>query len=174
MSVYKLVPDGDSYDSLLYDEQDDTVSIDRQFNGQPLARSWIPVRVKIYSVGQRGDFPELGSHIPVFSERAWRILEPLIGASVEALPLACDEGTFLAINVTDVADCLDHERSSISRFSDGRVMWVDSHVFKEGCVGDRNIFKIPESRLAAVFVSEKFKKAVEDTGLEGLIFRQVA
>jgi hypothetical protein len=173
MSIYKLVPDSDSYDNLLYDSPD-CLEVSLQFDGRSLARSWTPLHLQVYPVGRSGDFPSLSSHIPIFSKKAWSVLEPLIGTSVEALPLAGPAGLFIAVNVTDIADCLDHARSSINRFSDGRVMWVDSHAFKEGCLGARNIFKIPEALLNDVFVSENFKRAVEDAGLEGLIFRRVA
>jgi hypothetical protein len=173
MSVYKLVPDSDVYDSLLYDSPD-SLEVNLRFDGRTLAQVWTPLRVVVYSVGRPGDFPSWSSHIPVFSERAWRILEPLIETSVEALPLACAGGPFVAINVTDVADCLDPGRAEIKRFSTGEVMDVKSYAFKEGCLGARNIFKIPEALLNDVFVSENFKRAVEDAGLEGLIFRQVA
>ena len=85
MAVYKLIQDSDTYDSLLVDRE-----TDRLFDefGKSQGQTWRPLHVEVYSVGQAGDFPSLRRDVPIFSERAWQTLRPLIESSVEALPLA--------------------------------------------------------------------------------------
>jgi hypothetical protein len=52
---------------------------------------------------------------PLFSQRAWDALRPLIGAEVEALPSLHPRGAHYAINVLDVADCLGLTHTKLTR-----------------------------------------------------------
>lgn len=171
MNVYKLIQDSDTYDSLLA-SREARQRLD-EF-GKPQAQSWEPLPVDVYSVGRSGDFPSLRRDVPVFSEGAWQVLRPLIELSVEALPLIGTKDSYLAINVLDIADCLDHSRAKISLLPSGGVMSVDKYVFKDGCLNNRHIFKLPETAVQEVLVSEEFKQLVERSGLKGLMFRKVA
>ena len=173
MSIYRLIQDSDRYDSLLVANRDDG-SIFDQFGESPLLPSWRPVVVNLFSVGQSGDFPSLRRDVPVFSERAWQALRPLIDSHVEALLLAGTTDPYFAIHVTDIADCLDHSRSEIKRLPSGGVMRVLDYKFNLECLGDRSIFKLPETVIQEVLVSEKFKMVVKRNRLKGLIFRKIA
>jgi hypothetical protein len=170
MKIYRYVPESDDYDCL--DNRGDWGSFDL---GRPLAATWKPVRVEMDDhAGRTADFPSLLGPIPVFSERAWEVLQPLLGASVEALPLNCDRGIFFVVNVLDHVDCLDYDRAEVTHYSSGRVMMVDKFAFKPGSLHGKNMFKLPETAKSEVFVSESFKKIVEKAGLTGLWFEELA
>ncbi|HEY0601659.1 MAG TPA: DUF1629 domain-containing protein, partial [Herpetosiphonaceae bacterium] len=109
-----------------------------------------------------------------FNERAWQVLEPLLGQSVEALPLRTDEHTYYAINVLVVLDCLDMDRSEIQYFPSGGIMYIDRYVFEEGCVDEHPIFKIQGAELKEVLVSEQVKAVVEQNHLAGFVFVPIA
>jgi hypothetical protein len=173
MAVYVIKPDSDTFDSIMPVRSDDW-DIFAEFDGRRLADSWKPVACRIYRVGRSGDFPSLLNHVPVFSERAWQALEPLLRGYVEALPLETEEGRFLAINVLELLDCLDETRSEVERLPDGHIIFIDRYVFREDCLGDTPMFKLPQLSLTQVLVSERFKSAVEEHGLEGLIFQRAA
>lgn len=187
MNIYKYVPDSDKYDCL-----DNMQDWDVFWTGTLLAPSWTPISVPYYArYGQPSDFPHLCGPLPVFSKRAWHALQPLISKAVEALPLICDTemiplprgerkivpagpfGPYFAINVLDIVDCLDHDRSEITLYSNGAVMMVDSYAFKAGCLKDKHILKLPETRDLEVLVSEQFKNVVETNKLQGLKFPRV-
>lgn len=172
MTIYRIVPDSDTYHSLSIIDSEH-VEIFRQFTGKSLAHSWFPVQVRIFRAKKSGDFPSLLSHVPIFSERALQILRPLISNSLEALPLKCDFGKFYAANILDVVDCLDDSLANIERFSSGRIMAIERYAFKEDCIEGKHIFKIPETALQDVLVSDNFKSLVEENGLLGLEFKQV-
>jgi hypothetical protein len=172
MGFYIAIPDSDEFDSLLPLDSEDWDVFER-FDGRPLAASWSPVPVKVYVGKRRGDFPSLLADVPVFSERALHVLGPLMGSSIEALPLQCKKGSFYAINVLEVVAALDQERSEIDRFPDGRVMDVERYVLQEDLLQGRDIFKLAEVTPSRVFVSEAFKKSAEENGLQGLIFKPV-
>jgi hypothetical protein len=160
------------------------------WEGKPLTRVWEPVHVFYYrTTGKSCDFPSLHGYVPVFTTRAWGVLQPLIGHSVEALPLVCDTrivvpkrgdkmrvpagpfGPFYAINVLNFVDCLDYDHSEIVWFSHGVVMLVESYAFKNpGLLRGKHIFRLPETRALEVLVSDEFKNTVEKNNLVGLEF----
>lgn len=183
MDVWEYIEDVDNYQGVLPVNREATDLMIGQFKGRPVPKPWEPLAVYypsredlaggqegvLWEPGdvKRGDFPCIGGAVPVFTERAVKTLRPLIGDSVEILPLVCDEDDLYIINVIDVVDCLDRERSKLKFFSSGAVMRVEHYVFVEEALRGKHIFKIPE-RPVAVFVSDAFKFVVEGEGLEGL------
>jgi len=172
MSTYTITPDADTYHCLVLTDPNDWDRFD-EFSGERLANMWTPVAVRTFKVKKEGEFPHLASHVPVFSEQAWQILQSLVKGSVEALPLKHPTKPYYAINVLDLVDCLDYSRSQIVRFPSGGIMEIDRYSFKESCVEGKHIFKIAEAPLKQVLVSEKFKELVEKNRLEGLVFSKV-
>ncbi|HLO46818.1 MAG TPA: DUF1629 domain-containing protein [Kamptonema sp.] len=175
MKVYYPKADVDNYDSFIANEDDGILLL--HFLGDlhwyELPGSWQPIPVEIYSAGKPGDFPAIVGFHQTLSERAVRILQPIMGESVELLPVVCTTGErYFVIKIVDVVDCLDYSRAVVRRNShSGRVTVIDSFAFKDGCIGDRNIFRLPE--LNRALVSQAFKDCVENNGLEGLRFKQV-
>lgn len=178
MNIYQPFHNSDIYDSL-YCINDNDYRIIKHFLGHGLYKHyeqappfWQLIPVSIEKMHKRCDFPGLSIAL-VCNHKAWQILEPLIKNSVELLPLQCDSGEYSIIKVIDVADCLDYSRAVVKRFDNGRVMHVVAYAFKDGCIGDRIIFKLPECG-TRVFVSQAFKDCIESHGLKGLFFKQVA
>ncbi len=118
----------------------------------------------------RGDFPSLFGTEPIFTERARQILGPWIEKAVEFIPLHCGEETLYMVNVVDVVDCLDRKLSTIKWISGGAIYKVDHYVIKDKLLGGKHMFKIPKL-WASIYVSDEFKKVVEDSGLKGLIWK---
>ncbi|KNF07337.1 hypothetical protein CLPU_18c00190 [Gottschalkia purinilytica] len=109
--------------------------------------------------------------IPIFNYKALNILKDLIDDSIEALELRCEEGEFHAINVIKVLNCIDYEKSEYKTFEDSKkIMRFEKYVFKEECVKGNNIFKIVDEPKSKVFVSDKFREKVLESGLTGFKF----
>jgi hypothetical protein len=184
MLIWRIVPDSDTYRTLTQIESamDYTELREALKSGRPTGDMWIPLPVRLYDdeEGEEdkplGDFPSLFAGVPpVFSKRALEVLNPLIADSIEILPLVGLESEFFIVNVIDVVDCLDHQRSKYIKFENSeRIMHVEYYVFKENCLKNKHIFIIPEIIRKAVFVSDAFKTLVEQNRLEGLIFKKVA
>ncbi len=178
MNLYHPIPDSDTYDCLNYINPKDWKMLAyflgyEQYYDDTFPHVWRPIVVEIERRSKSSDFPSLSGHDLIFSEKAWQILQPLIEKSVELLPLKCDSGHYSVIKVVDVVDCLDYSRAKLKRFSSsGRVMKIESYAFKDECIGDRNIFQLPEPK--TILVSQAFKDCIEKNGLKGLIFQQVA
>jgi hypothetical protein len=146
MNVYYPLPDSDTYDCLNVVNPGDPKNL-MYFLGYPAAQhfegmpsSWKPISVEIEPRKKSGHFPSLSGHTLVVSEEAWKILQLLIGNSVQLLPLNCSSGNYTIIQIVDVVDCLDYTRAGVRRYrSSGRVMAIDSYAFKENCIGERAI-----------------------------------
>jgi hypothetical protein len=181
--IYSYRPDGDHFEHLLlhYPTIDDALEFHRQFGGTARLASnwaelWKPFAVIVNSErpGPVSDFPMLFVGPPIFSERAWQVLSPLIGAEVEALPIAHPRGPHFAIHVLSIVDALDRERSRIrwSPPDNNYISDVEEHVWKPCAVEGHHMFRIPETADIRVYLSEEFRRLVEANGLKGLEFRE--
>ena len=91
--------------------------------------------------------------------------------NAEILPLDCEDGDFFAINVVNVLDCIDYEKSKYKTFRDGkRIMRFIKYAFCEEKLDGVNLFKIKDGVLKRPFVSEEFRKRVIDNNLIGFKF----
>jgi hypothetical protein len=106
----------------------------------------------------------------VLNARAVRVLSPLMGDAVELLPLQCEEGEFWLLNVLQVLDCLDRERTVFTYWPDGDVKGASKIFFQAGCLEDRHIFRLPIHNYSRVYVSQAFKDLVDEHDLRGLRF----
>lgn len=180
MNIYRIIPDSDSYECIYPRVEDEDILF--FFDAEPLSAKWVPLPVVLDErlrenvmdapIPMKGDFPSLYRPTPVFSERAWGALSPLIKGSVEALPLIHPSGDrYFAINVLDVIDCLDLATTKLTRNDvTGRVSSIQAYHFRPNLLRGKHMFKLPETKGLEVLVSEEFKQAVENNGLKGLIF----
>ena len=175
MSIYKFFAESDRFACIAPRGPKDRKAFDSLFDSTPKAAKWIPPRVSLdKSQGKLGDFPSLYGNIPVFSEHAWATLEAMLRGSVEALPIVLPvDSRYLAIHVLDVMDALDKGKSELTYFSSGKVMGVDKYAFKTNKLHNKHIFAIPETDGAEVYLSDDFKKAVEQNGLRGIRFKKL-
>jgi hypothetical protein len=182
--VFRLDPDPDEHDDLLPISRPGVawsaifVKLARS-NGrrcadwwEPVPMEWKPARVR-KNRGKPVDIIGLMGAALAFSDRAVEVLAPLIGDVIELLPLTYDgPGRFQVVNMLDIVDCLDEERSSIARYSDGGIMLVEKYVFKPGSTDGHHLFKCKQCLLHDL-VSADFKALVEKTGLVGAYFKPV-
>jgi hypothetical protein len=153
--------------------------LDLHFESRSVARTWKPVTVEGFddNPGVEGDFPSLNdfSEIPIFSQRAWDALHPLIGYCCEALPIRHpSRKPYYIINVMEIIDCLDEERSELTRNDvTGRVNDVIRYAFKTKLLEGKRIFKTPLKSGAGLFFDEEFCGIVKTNKLRGLLLKQL-
>jgi len=147
-------------------------------NGVPRRQSWTPIPMRLFReeggrTRRESDAPWLGSHALIFKARAVEALGPLLREYGELLPLFCLEAKVSLYNPTRVLDALDEAASAVRRFSSGRIMVVDRHVFRPDVVRGVAIFKIPNLRRSPTFLGHAFVERWEAAGLKGLQFEEV-
>ena len=109
------------------------------------------------------------------SERAWNILQPLIGYCTEPLPATGPSGELLyIIHVMETIDCLDERRSEVSRNSaTNRISSVWRHAFDYSKMQGKHIFRLPLESGSDLLVSEEFQSLCERENLIGLTFKEL-
>jgi hypothetical protein len=183
MNVYRIAPNANAYECIYARKKDRDLLFFSEC--QPLLPNWRPLpvlgddRLEDDSIKQpkKGDFPSLYHPTPVFSQRAWDILSPLVQEGVEHLPLIHPSGeVYYAINVLELIDCLDLTKTKLTRNEACGEVWVSSiqtYKFKKRMLKGKHMFKIPETKGLEAYVLDEFKQAVETNGLLGMKFVQV-
>lgn len=150
-----------------------------EINGARRTESWVPVEMQLVQEEDgvtlhESDSPWLGAHALIFREAAVEIFGPILESSGELLPLACRGVNLVVFNPTRVLAALDEASSSISRFSDGRIMRISKYVFFPEAIEGVDVFKLTNLRVSPTFVSEKFVDLWMSSRLRGLEFREIS
>jgi RNA polymerase subunit RPABC4/transcription elongation factor Spt4 len=146
------------------------------FDGTPLPASLPFLRVQRRAAhpdeGPCPDFPGLVDHIPVFSRGAVEALAKLLTPNGELVPLTCNDcdREMLAYNVTRVVDALDPARADVAPGDGKQARDVRSYTFRSQALAETSIFKLPETALKHVYVTEPFVDRVLEEGLQGFVF----
>lgn len=147
-------------------------------NGTRHKNRWTPLPMRLITDDEgeslkESDFPWLGYHVPVLSDRARRVMEPLVEKDAELLSVACKGRSLWLLNVCTIVDALDVGRSEIVRFSDGEIMDIEKHVFYAERLHGVNVFKLENMRRGSIYLSERVVRAIEAAPLVGYGFRLV-
>lgn len=158
-------------------KQADFEMINMKVNGTPRQSSWKPITMRLIREDQgkrlvTSDAPWLGAHALIFRPNVVEALGPMLQRGGELLPLACTE-VLIMYNPTHLVDALDEAASSVLRFSSGRIMMIQRHVFRADVIREFDVFKIPNLRVSPTFLSHRFVDRWKATGLKGLEFKQV-
>lgn len=150
--------------------------------GTPLGEKWSALQLRFWE-GDKGykrkekkkplaDFTEI-TLMPLISVHGRGKMESLIVAQVEFLPFETPVGPYYGLHAQYV-DCLDTSRIEAHYFSDGRVMRVVKYTFHWERLEGVHIFRLPELGVSRLFVSDEFKRVVEENNLTGLLFYPVS
>lgn len=175
MKIWQWHYDGDEFDSLTPVEWSSVTEI-QTFDGRNKKDTWTPLRVRRMHPEKDlklSDSP--GLFLPVLSNKAVEILFPLIHNDVELLDLDFSERRYWGVHVTNVLNVIDYTNSKYIMFSDNkRIMCFEKYAFRI-CeeLTRSNIFKIVDEPLRWAFVSDQFKRTVEEHNLTGFVFKLV-
>lgn len=188
MLFWKYTTDADHYFTLaLADYEHDKWLFDRGLRPElipdpvPVITAHYETESKDLSPSQRallrkgklpkGDFPSFYGLHTVFSERAFKVLWPLIQNDAQVIPLQCEDERLFLIHVTRFVDGLDLEHSDIQWIIENKLIsTVNHHVFYEEKLEGVNIFKVPV-HFTWTFVSDAFKATVDEHDLRGLLWK---
>ncbi|MEK4850171.1 DUF1629 domain-containing protein [Paenibacillus sp. FSL H7-0756] len=175
MKVYRIRC-ADNYLDLTLDKSTDSEHpIETNFTGESKLLFWTPpLMFTNKKKKKKSDFPSYLSGQRVISGKAKGILGPYLEKEVEFLPLIHPSLELSMINVTNILDCVDYNRSVIKLTSLGTFAGFNKLVFDFSQIPDNTyIFKIKETAKVCEFVTEAFKDLVELHGLKGLDFSEV-
>jgi len=109
----------------------------------------------------------------LFSEAVYEQLSKLTDVSAQWLPVDIDGATYWLMNIVDVIDAIDRDKTFIEEytFGNGYVdVEIDDVMMDESAIGDRWIFRDRVNSQKYCFCSEAFYKWFNDNGFTGLSF----
>lgn len=142
---------------------------------------WSPPRVHVPEPQLvHGNFYNFSNGFLIIDPPATEILHGLLTVAGELLPLPYHADVYRVLNVTECADCLDHDQTVWSPVSKTEPLQIIRYVFRPGLVPMSPIFKIPEEATTSIFVSEgmteeqfEFREILRREQLKGLTFTEV-
>ncbi len=148
------------------------------------ASEWEPVEMVLFD-GNPGEkrkerkkpVPDFANGYVVYacSDRARQTIEPLVAGQVEFLPLVTPLGPYWEMNLQRL-NCLDEERSEVDYLypeERKKIFKVLRYAFHWDRLEGQHIFWIDVLGTAVTFVSDEFKRVVEENSLTGLLFYPV-
>jgi len=139
----------------------------RTWDPKLLKPTWPKPRV-IGNVRRFNDYPCVNGH-PAFSQRAVDLIRDLLEPNGELLPVRHQLGVYYFFNCRRMSNCVDLEKSEVSRIDGGVIASTRKLVFLDNMLDGLTIFKI-RTRLVEVFCSQIFVDRVEEAGLQGFKF----
>jgi hypothetical protein len=145
----------------------------RHCQGKKEAEHWKKPKVYIVDNDNKNDplvdilYGDLGVYF--VSEHFKQKMERFLNNYVEFLPLGDIRGVpYFVLNVVNVIDCLDKNRSDIfySPSFPEKILNVHQYVFKNIPI-DGPIFKVPED-ITEIFVTDKFTNMILKNGITGV------
>jgi len=157
----------DAYDSMdLWDD-----FLDRNFKGYPLPEHWqLPKHTVGHRTSRLNDFVQGYTQAPFVSERVVQVLTPILRREAEFRGIGKILGEpYFVMNVVNIVDCLDENRSCIVRAADGRVLTLRQAVFNQSRFPHAAVFKVPQDT-GRIYVAECFVNVVTEHRLTGVGF----
>ena len=119
-----------------------------------------------------GDSPSVG--LPnLISQKAADALRDIWDRHAILYPVRLDDAPgemYYMVIVKTVLDCLDESASRVAKDHKGRIRTIYDWVFKDGCLDDSDLFRLPYNE-AIYYVSERFKARAIEAGLKGFVFK---
>ncbi|MDC2866504.1 imm11 family protein [Bacillus sp. BP-3] len=182
MKIWELRSSFDDYESFqLLNYKEDKKYFEGKFNSTAvLLDSWGEIFIECIEEGNQSDCPhfwgETGSIM--ISEQAKNLLEPLIGANVEFLPLVHNKTNevYYLVHVLNVLDAIDSNKAIFKKLITGLVIGCEKFAFIPNTVHNEMIFKVYINQRihpTSVFVSDEFRNTILKNDLKGFKFIEV-
>lgn len=121
------------------------------------------------------NFPYCSPMYFIADEKAENLLKQLVDEHIEILPMNCKGKHYKVINIVNVVDCLDVERSryQVCKGDPSQILKYEKLEFLSEKIEEYSIFMIPQYLGCAFFCTDKFKYAMEEAGIKGLCFNLI-
>lgn len=144
-------------------------------DGRDLKAGWTALQVRPFDEkgGSKKPIADISGMVglPLFSAHAYDATRGVLEKCGQFLPFRCGRETLWGFNVTKIVDCLDEEKSTVTRFRTGRVMDISRYTFKP-MIADLGVcvFGIPQLGGSRYYATEGMKRFFEDEGITGMSF----
>lgn len=147
-----------------------------------LSDAWDPVSVNVLSYNPRGlkkklihaDFLTSTFSSLCLTQNAYEKLKDFIEPYGELLPLKCEEENLWVLNVTNIIDAIDFERSiPYPDCETGNYDYPNFYrfAFKQDIIKNAPVFRLPQPLITRTFFTDIFLQKIRDENLTGINFR---
>jgi hypothetical protein len=144
------------------------------FEGQIIGENWSCYRAKSKKNKPVANFMDLDPGVLVCDNFAIIKIGDFLSNEVELLPIDVEGIDYKLINIINIVDCLDEDKSEIKYFKNSRdVNKIIRHVFDTDLLINVKLFKIPQRKRTDIFATDAFRDKILQSGLTGLEFRLV-
>ena len=173
MKIWKLDSDTDGYCWVTTkDKEEYKKSSNNSYDGTSI-QTWTPFEVKKLYGGKMSDMPKFFNPLPIMSSKAIEVLGNLVTDYAQVFPVLPEKLKLVAVNVTNLLDCIDYEKVKAKQLPNGLFNEVTEYAFLPEKVANQHFFKIPEQRRKFTFVSDEFRNRVLSSDLKGFDFIEV-
>ncbi|WP_339166461.1 DUF1629 domain-containing protein [Paenibacillus sp. FSL R5-0341] len=175
MKIWKVTADNSSMGVTSYSkdqnlEKTTLKTTDVDFTGESMKHRWESGLLLTRRKGRTKDIVHFDGLTPCFGQKTKKIIEPLIDGLVEFLPVQNNDTDLYLVNVINVIDALDLEKSDYSTF-EGRLMHINEYVFKpEIDYSQHPIFKVTQRPGSFPVVTDDFRNLILSSNLKGFEF----
>lgn len=122
------------------------------------------------------DVFRFGSAFFVINKKAKEIFDLLAKEDVEYLDLICKDGNLVIVNPITIIDCINMEKSKYKVYKGDKdlIQFFDKLYFKDGVIGDANLFIARHLENNVFICSELFKETIEKNNIRGFWFKYLA
>lgn len=176
--VFQIDYDSDRFQCLFVDSPDEALQISVHLDGTPRRQEWSPPPV--YAEFPRLEKPDIWNLYEAssfaLSHRAASGLRDLL-LEAELLPLPVGDETLMLVNVVEVRNYLDTDRTRW--FPDMEGLLAEVPEFAVHRIGGPSLFKLPHDDAWLYcweddeVLDESFRHAVVSQGLTGLTFEEI-
>lgn len=146
-----------------------------RWSGESKSQDWVPANLEwledeLSSEGDvDADFIKFSGSV-VVSEKAFDVLSTHLSALVEFLPVNLAGGQRYIMNVTNVLDIMDKEKSKFKIYSDGDIGMCEHAYIVEPDSGQL-IYQV-SGFLGRIFINETLDKLISSNKLTGALIRE--
>lgn len=172
MKIWEMSFEVDKYN--FFDGDKIKIEKNIHFKGKSLIDVWENIDVDTYYKKKKiPDGIRFTYGAALFNDKALEKLSLYLDGKVEILPFYHEGIKYHVINVLNVIDAVDYDKSVFDRRVDGEIASFSKYVLREEVVKNQHIFKVPVQNTLMIHVSDEFKKCVEDSKLKGFIFEEL-
>lgn len=173
--VYVAWPQ-DGYQWLLADKDADYEQLHGIASHRP-GEEWRPPPMHLLerlddgSILQPADLPWLEAMTMAVAGDAMERIRPLLEPYGEFLPVSGAAADCQLFNCTIWTDALDEGHSEITRYSDGRIMWVEALVFSVNPFEQAEVVRLSQTPRGPIYYAESLVERMSALELTGTVFK---
>lgn len=176
MNIWDVVVDVKNFEAIYLTDNDGNILsfyVDwPDFRGQLFSSNWSTPKAKFGERKTVGNFVDLDPGVLICDSYAWVCLEKHISNEVEALNIDVEGLDMKILNITNIVDCLDEDKSEAVYFTDSEeIMRVKKYFFNKELLDKTMLFKIPQLSRSYIFATDSFREKIIEYKLTGLEFK---